>query len=101
MLNVLSGWDLTAPGPGSARAVHLMAETMRHAYVDRNSLLGDPGFVPDRSAALLSPEHATAIRAAIDPGKATLSATLGPGVPPHERVETTHYSVVDGEGNAV
>src|ERR1051325_7269119 len=51
--------------------------------------------------ALLSPEHAAAIRAAIDPEKATASPALGPGVPPHESAETTHYSVVDGEGNAV
>ncbi len=101
MLNVLSGWNLTAAGPGSARAVHLMAETMRHAYIDRNSLLGDPAFVPDRSAGLLSPEHAAAIRAAIDPEKASASAALGPGLPPHESAETTHYSVADGEGNAV
>jgi gamma-glutamyltranspeptidase / glutathione hydrolase len=101
MLNVLSGWDLAAAGPGSARAVHLTAETMRHAYVDRNSLLGDPAFVPDRSAGLLRREHAAAIRTAIDPEKAALSAALGPGTPPHESAETTHYSVVDGEGNAV
>src|SRR3954452_8574641 len=101
MLNVLSGWDLAALGSGSAQSIHLMAETMRHAYVDRNSLLGDPGFVPDRSAGLLSPEHAAAIRAAVDPERATLSASLGPGLPPHESAETTHYSVVDGEGNAV
>jgi gamma-glutamyltranspeptidase/glutathione hydrolase len=98
---VLSGWGLAGSGFGSAQSVHLMAETMRHAYIDRNSLLGDPAFVPDRSAALLNPEHAAAIRAAIDPDKATASAALGPGVPPHESAETTHYSVVDGEGNAV
>ena len=101
MLNVLSGWGLAGSGFGSAQSVHLMAETMRHAYVDRNSLLGDAAFVPDRSMALLSPEHAAAIRAAIDPEKATASPALGPGVPPHESAETTHYSVVDGEGNAV
>src|SRR5262249_1048987 len=101
MLNVLSGWDLAAAGPGSARAVHLTAETMRQAYVDRNSLLRDPAFVPNRSAGLLRREPAAAIRAAIDPEKAALSAALGPGTPPHESAETTHYSVVDGEGNAV
>jgi gamma-glutamyltranspeptidase/glutathione hydrolase len=101
MLNVLSGWDLAASGFGSAATVHLMAETMRHAYVDRNSVLGDPIFVTNPPERLLSPEHAAAIRAAIDPDKATPSASLGPGTPPHERPETTHYSVADGEGNAV
>jgi gamma-glutamyltranspeptidase/glutathione hydrolase len=101
MLNVLSGWDLAASGPGSAMTVHRMAETMRHAYVDRNSVLGDPVFVTNPLERLLSPEHAAAIYAAIDPDKATASASLGPGTAPHERAETTHYSVADGEGNAV
>jgi gamma-glutamyltranspeptidase/glutathione hydrolase len=101
MLNVLSGWDLAGSGFGSAMTVHLMAETMRHAYVDRNSLLGDPALVTNPLERLLSPEHAGAILAAIDPDKATVSASLGPGNPPHERPETTHYSVVDGESNAV
>jgi gamma-glutamyltranspeptidase/glutathione hydrolase len=101
MLGVLAGWDLGGAGFGSPRAVHLTAEAMRHAYVDRNTVLGDPVFVADPRARLLSPGHAAAIRAAIDPEKATLSSSLGPGVPPHEQPETTHYSVVDGEGNAV
>jgi gamma-glutamyltranspeptidase/glutathione hydrolase len=74
---------------------------MRHAYVDRNARLGDPAFVSNPLDRLLSPEHASAIRAAIDPEKATASAALGPGTPPHEQAETTHYSVADGEGNAV
>jgi gamma-glutamyltranspeptidase/glutathione hydrolase len=101
MLNVLSGWDLAASGFGSAITVHLMSEAMRHAYVDRNSVLGDPVFVANPLERLLSSEHAAAIRAAIDPDKATASASLGPGTVPHEKPETTHYSVADGEGNAV
>jgi gamma-glutamyltranspeptidase/glutathione hydrolase len=101
MLGVLSGWDLKAAGFASPQAVHLMAEAMRHAFVDRNSALGDPEFVADPRARLLSPGHAAAIRAAIDPEKATPSRALGPGTPPHEQPETTHYSVVDGDGNAV
>ena len=56
-----------------------MAEAMRHAYLDRNSVLGDPAFVANPLARLLSPEHAAAIRAAIDPEKATPSAALGAG----------------------
>ena len=101
MLNVLSGWDLAATGAGSAQTIHLMAETMRHAYVDRNARLGDPAFVSNPLDRLLSPEHASAIRAAIDPEKATASAALGPGTPPHEHADTTHYSVADSEGNSV
>jgi gamma-glutamyltranspeptidase/glutathione hydrolase len=101
MLNVLVGWDLPGLGQRSPQTLHLMAETMRHAYVDRNSALGDPEFVADLRPRLLSAAHAAAIRAAIDPAKATPSTALGPGIPPHEAAETTHYSVVDGEGNAV
>jgi gamma-glutamyltranspeptidase/glutathione hydrolase len=101
MLNVLSGWDLGTAGHGSPQSLHLMAETMRHAFVDRNSALGDPEFVADPRERLLSPEHAAAIRAAIDPARATPSAALGAGAPPHEPAETTHYSVADGDGNAV
>ena len=101
MLNVLSGWDLAGAGQGSVATIHLMAETMRHAYVDRNTLLGDPAFVTNPLDRLLSQEHAAAIRAAIDADKATASASLGPGTPPHERAETTHYSVADAEGNVV
>jgi gamma-glutamyltranspeptidase/glutathione hydrolase len=78
-----------------------MAETMRHAYIDRNTALGDPDFVPDQLGRLLSPEHEAAIRDAIDPDKATPSAALGPGTKSHEAAETTHYSVIDIEGNAV
>jgi gamma-glutamyltranspeptidase/glutathione hydrolase len=101
MLNVLSGWDLGASGAASPHSLHLMAEAMRHAYVDRNTALGDPAVVADPRSRLLSPGHAAAIRAAIDPEVATPSTALGPGIPPHEQAETTHYSVVDGEGNAV
>jgi gamma-glutamyltranspeptidase/glutathione hydrolase len=101
MLNVLSGWSLGELGYHSVQSLHLMAETMRHAYVDRNTVLGDPAFVADPSSRLLSPEHAAAIRAAIDHDKATPSSALGAGIPPHEPAETTHYSVADREGNAV
>ena len=101
MLNVLSGWNLAQSGHRSAATLHLMAETMRHAYVDRNSAFGDPAFVVDPGPRLLAPRYAAAIRATIDPEKATPSSTLGPGTAPHEPAETTHYSIVDGEGNAV
>ncbi len=97
----MSGWDLAAAGYHTPQSLHLMAEAMRHAYVDRNTTLGDPAFVADPTPRLLSPDRAAAIRAAIDPEKATPSASLGPGIPPHEQPETTHYSIVDGEGNAV
>ena len=101
ILNILGGWDLTALPYRSARSVHLMAEAMRHAYLDRNTLLGDPAFVTNPLGRLLSPEYAATVRAAIDPARATASQLVQAGVAPHERAETTHYSVVDAEGNAV
>jgi len=101
MLNILEGYPLGKLGFGSAQALHDEIETMRHAYVDRNNLLGDPAFVANPVAALISKAYAAKIRAAIDPDRATRSADLAPGKPPHEGVNTTHFSIVDQWGNAV
>ena len=102
ILNVLSGWELGAAGFQSPRALHLTIEAMRRAFFDRNSVLGDPDFVVNPLARLLSAEYAATIRAGIDPDKATASAALGTVAgPAGEKPQTTHYSVVDGDGNAV
>jgi gamma-glutamyltranspeptidase / glutathione hydrolase len=101
ILNILKGYPLHEFGYQSATAVHLMAEAMRHAFVDRNFQLGDPDFVKNPVSALLSDGYAEAIRSKIDQNKATPSKDVQPGVPPHEGAETTHYSAVDGKGNAV
>jgi gamma-glutamyltranspeptidase/glutathione hydrolase len=101
ILNILSGYDLHAMGYGSAASVHVMVEAMRHAYLDRNSYLGDPAFVQNPLDRLLSPAYAAAIRAALPPDRAGVSKDLRPGTAPHERTETTHYSVADRHGNAV
>jgi gamma-glutamyltranspeptidase/glutathione hydrolase len=101
ILDIVSGWDIGAAGFHTPRAVHLTVEAMRHAFFDRNTLLGDPDFIANPLAHLLSAEHAATIRAAIDPDKATPSATLGSIAATGEKPQTTHYSVVDGEGNAV
>jgi gamma-glutamyltranspeptidase/glutathione hydrolase len=74
---------------------------MRHAYLDRNTYLGDPDFVKNPTERLLDKRYAEKIRAAIDPNKAGVSKDLKPGVPPHEGTNTTHYSIVDKAGNAV
>ncbi len=100
ILAVLSGWDMGAAGFQSPRAVHLTVEAMRRAFRDRNSVLGDPDFVANPVARLTAPEYADAIRATVDPDKATPSPALAP-IAAGERSQTTHYSVVDGEGNAV
>ncbi len=100
ILNVLEGYDMARLGFHGAESVHLMVEAMRHAYLDRNTFLGDPAFVQNPLERLLSKQYAAAIRAQIGE-RATSSKDLRPGTEPHEKPETTHYSVVDREGNAV
>ncbi|NUZ06045.1 gamma-glutamyltransferase [Piscinibacter koreensis] len=101
ILNILEGYPLKDWGFRSAQAVHVQIEAMRHSYVDRNSYLGDPDFVQNPLERLLSKDYAAKIRAAIDPGKAGVSRDIKPGVAPHEGSNTTHYSIVDRQGNAV
>ncbi len=101
ILNILEGYPLKELGFRSAQAVHYQIEAMRHAYVDRNSYLGDPDFVKNPLARLLDKNYAAQIRAVIDPAKAAVSKDLKPGVAPHEGNNTTHYSIVDKFGNAV
>ena len=100
MLNILEGYPLKDLGFRSAEAVHYQIEAMRHAYVDRNSYLGDPDFVKNPLDRLLDKGYAEKIRAVIDPKKAGVSKDIKPGVPPHEGSNTTHYSIVDQWGNA-
>jgi gamma-glutamyltranspeptidase/glutathione hydrolase len=101
MLQVLDGFPLKTLGYRSAESVHLMTEAMRHAYRDRNTYLGDPAFVDNPIARLLSAHHTEAIRAQIQPHRATPSAALGTEAAADERATTTHYSIVDAHGNAV
>ncbi|WP_431289408.1 gamma-glutamyltransferase [Roseateles chitinivorans] len=101
MLNILEGYPLRQLGWGSAQGAHYQIEAMRHAYVDRNSTLGDPDFVKNPLQRLLDKSYAAKIRAAIDPAKAGVSMDIKPGVAPHEGSNTTHYSIADKWGNAV
>ena len=102
ILNILEGFDLKAEGAGSAGAYHLLAEAMKPAYADRATYLGDPDRVKVPVRGLTAKPYAATQRAAIDPAKARPSATIKAGDPlPHEGTQTTHFSVVDAEGNAV
>ncbi|NDA99803.1 MAG: gamma-glutamyltransferase [Betaproteobacteria bacterium] len=101
ILNIVEGYPLKELGFRSAQSVHYQIEAMRHAYMDRNSYLGDPDFVKNPLDRLLSKDYAASIRAVIDPAKAGVSKDLKPGVAPHEGSNTTHYSIVDKMGNAV
>lgn len=100
ILNVLEFYPLSYLGAGSAETVKVMVEAMRHAYVDRNSALGDPDFVDNPVEKLLDKNYAKEIREKIDPFRAGVSQDLMPkGF--GESQETTHYSIVDNDGNAV
>ncbi|WFP62917.1 gamma-glutamyltransferase [Mesorhizobium sp. WSM4904] len=100
ILNILEGYPLSYLGAGSAETVHVMVEAMRHAYVDRNSALGDPDFVDNPVSKLLDKGYAKEIRGKIDPFRAGVSKDLMPkGF--GESKETTHYSIIDKDGNAV
>ncbi len=100
ILNVLEGYPLSYLGAGSAETVHVMVEAMRYAYVDRNSALGDPDFVDNPVSKLLDKAYAKDIRDKIDPFRAGVSQDLMPkGF--GESKETTHYSIIDNDGNAV
>jgi gamma-glutamyltranspeptidase/glutathione hydrolase len=98
ILNILEGYDLAHLGFHAARAVELTIAAMARGYADRNAFLGDPAFVTNPLARLLSKGYAAGIRAAIDAGAFAPPAALG-GL--RERAETTHYSVADAAGNAV
>jgi len=100
ILNVLEGYPLSYLGYGSAETVHAMVEAMRYAYVDRNAALGDPDFVENPVSKLLDKAYAKDIREKIDPYKAGKSEDLKP-LGGKESTETTHYSIIDDEGNAV
>ncbi|MGA2167493.1 MAG: gamma-glutamyltransferase [Terracidiphilus sp.] len=112
-LNILEGYDLAKLGDRSAQSIHLIVEAYRRAYMDRADYLGDPDYNAIPSAELTSKPYDAAWRASIDPAAATPSAALArpagflPPAPKSagrrrpESNDTTHYSVVDSEGNAV
>jgi len=101
ILNIMEGFD-TLPAFGSAHYLHLEAEAMRRAFMDRNRWLGDPDFVRMPLERLLSKSYAAELRAQILPDRATptppFQASEGGGR--DEGTETTHYSIVDADGNA-
>jgi gamma-glutamyltranspeptidase/glutathione hydrolase len=101
MLNILEGYPLRELGWGSAQALHYEIEAMRHAFVDRNSLIGDPDFVNDPIRELTDKSYAAKIRNEIKPDKAGISSEIRQGVAPHEGSNTTHLSIIDDAGNAV
>jgi gamma-glutamyltranspeptidase/glutathione hydrolase len=112
-LNILEGYDLAKLGDRSAQSIHFTTEAYRRAYMDRADYLGDPDYNEIPTARLTAKPYADAWRASIDPSSATPSASLvrpAGFLPPAPKTagrrkpeshDTTHYSVVDAEGNAV
>jgi gamma-glutamyltranspeptidase/glutathione hydrolase len=102
ILNILEGFPLAEFGHNSARAIHAIAEASKLAFADRSLYLGDPDFVKVPVAGLLSKAYAEKLRATISETRARPASEIHPGDPaPYESDQTTHYSVVDAEGNAV
>ena len=102
MLNILAGYDLKADGHNSAAYLHKLIESMRRAYADRSKYLGDPDFVDVPVAALTTQSYANDLRGSIDVTSASKSSDILPGAKlPYESSNTTHYSVIDKDGNAV
>ena len=117
VLNILEGYDLAKPGDGSAESIHLTAEAYQRAFFDRAEFLGDPDFAKIPVAQLIDKRYGSAWRDTINLRRATPSNELRrPAIfsqldsyarshpqprPIHEPEHTTHYSVVDPDGNAV
>jgi gamma-glutamyltranspeptidase/glutathione hydrolase len=100
-LNILEGYDLKANGYGAAKNIHLITEAMRRAFADRAQYLGDPDFVTNIPVPrLVSKEYGETLRKTINPNKASKSSPTS-FTWPTESQETTHFSVVDAERNAV
>ena len=100
-LNILEGFRLSDLEQGSAASLHLLIQAMKRAYADRARYLGDPAFVKAPTNILLAKDYATKLRAEIDPERATPADKVTAALPPREGSNTTHYSVVDSQGNAV
>ena len=102
ILNILENFDLAKFGFGSADAMQVMAEAEKYAYADRSEYLGDPDFVKVPQQALTSKAYAKTLAQQIDVNKARPSSEIKPGkLAPYESNQTTHFSVVDKDGNAV
>src|SRR6202022_1888663 len=116
-LNILEAYDLTKLENRSAQSIHFTIEAFRRAFFDRAEFLGDPDFSKIPVAQLIDKKYGAAWRESINPARASASKELKrpavfseleqyaaahspePGV--HEPPHTTHYSVVDADGNAV
>ncbi len=102
MLGMLEGSGYEKGGAGSAASIHYVAEAMRRFYADRSEYFGDPDFYKVPISKLLDPKYIASRRGGIDPLRATPSDQIRPGkLSIREGTETTHFNIVDSDGNAV
>ena len=102
MLGMLENSGYEKSGAGSAASIHYVAEVMRRYFADRSEYFGDPDFFKVPIRALLNPAYIAKQKSTIDPNRATPSSEIGPGkLAGYESPETTHFSIVDKDGNAV
>jgi gamma-glutamyltranspeptidase/glutathione hydrolase len=102
MLNILEGYDLGKLDSASSERYHLTTEAMRRAFADRAEFMGDSDFVKVPIAGLIDKSYAAKLRGTINRDKASTSVEISAGQPTgYESEETTHFTVVDAEGNAV
>src|ERR1041385_757476 len=102
MLNILEGYDLKKMDAASSERYHLMTEAMRRAFADRAEYMGDTDFVKVPIAGLIDKKYAAQLRSTINPDHASTSEQVKAGKPlGYESEETTHFTVVDSDGNAV
>lgn len=99
MLQMVEGWDLNHLDP--VKRTHLLVEAMRRAFHDRAFYLGDPDFVSIPMDLLTSKPYALGLRATIHPDRALPSQALSGQPPPLEDLQTTHFSIIDHQGNRV
>jgi gamma-glutamyltranspeptidase/glutathione hydrolase len=102
MLGILEGSGYQKGGVGSALSIHIMTEAMRRCFADRSEYASDPAFVKPPIARMLDKQYLASLRASINPNRATPSDRIKAGrFVRHEGPDTTHYAVLDPEGNAV
>jgi len=102
MLNILENFPISSMGYNSSAKYHVVIEAMRRAFADRAEFLGDTDFVRVPVSGLISKKYAAELAKSIDSRRATPSSAIGHGQPTaYESDETTHFTVVDAQGNAV
>jgi gamma-glutamyltranspeptidase/glutathione hydrolase len=102
MLNILEGYELDKLDSGSSERYHLMTEAMRRAFADRAEFMGDSDFVKVPVAGLIDKSYAAKLRGTISLERASTSVEINSGKPTgYESEETTHFTAIDAEGNAV